>query len=72
MADFCTLTYSISAVLPGHGNIYKCGHLPTCRHYHRYKQAEGWWLEQPEPGILKWRTPAGRTATSTPTEYSLI
>jgi hypothetical protein len=37
----------------------------------RCKQAEGWWLEQPEPGVLKWRTPSGRTYTTTPTEYPM-
>jgi hypothetical protein len=40
-----------------------------CRHHHRVKQALGWWLEQSEPGVLRWRTPAGRTHTTTPTVY---
>ena len=31
---------------------------------------EGWWLEQPEPGVLIWRTTAGRTYTTTPTQYA--
>jgi len=44
-------------------------HAPLCRHHHRCKQAEGWWLEQPEPGVLVWRTPSGRTYTTTPAEY---
>jgi hypothetical protein len=26
-------------------------------------------MEQPEPGVLVWRTPAGRTYTTTPAEY---
>ena len=38
-----------------------CNIAPLCRHHHRSKQAEGWWLEQPEPGVLKWRAPSGRT-----------
>ena len=42
---------------------------PLCRHHHRCKQAEGWWLEQPEPGVLRWRTPSGRSYTTTPTVY---
>ena len=46
-----------------------CDLAPLCRHHHRCKQAGGWWLEQPEPGVLVWRTPAGRTYTTTPTEY---
>jgi len=44
-------------------------HAPLCRHHHRCKQAEGWWLDQPEPGVLVWRTPAGRSYAITPTEY---
>src|SRR5712691_5411625 len=48
-----------------------CNLAPLCRHHHRCKQAQGWWLEQPEPGVLKWQTPAGRTYTTTPTEYPL-
>jgi Domain of unknown function (DUF222) len=51
------------------GMTCECDLAPLCRHHHRCKQAEGWWLEQPEPGLLVWRTPAGRTYTSTPTVY---
>ena len=43
---------------------------PLCRHHHRCKQAEGWRLEQPEPGVLVWHTPAGRTYTTTPSQYA--
>jgi hypothetical protein len=46
-----------------------CNLSPLCRHHHRCKQAEGWWLEQPEPGVLKWRTPAGRHYVTQPTVY---
>ena len=53
-----------------HGGITcECDLAPLCRYHHRAKQAEGWRLEQPEPGVLKWRTPAGRTYTTTPTRY---
>ena len=45
---------------------------PLCRHHHRCKQAEGWWLEQPEPGVLVWRTPSGRTCTTAPAVYPII
>jgi hypothetical protein len=48
-----------------------CNLSPLCRRHHRCKQAEGWRLDQPEPGILQWRTPAGRTYTTTPTSYPL-
>lgn len=48
-----------------------CGCLdnPLCRHHHRVKQANGWQLAQPEPGVLIWHTPAGRSYTTTPTKY---
>jgi hypothetical protein len=48
-----------------------CNIAPLCRHHHRCKQAEGWWLDQPEPGVLKWRAPSGRTFTTRPAIYSL-
>jgi len=47
-----------------------CDLAPLCRHHHRCKQAEGWWLEQPEPGVLVWRVPSGRSYITTPTEYA--
>jgi Domain of unknown function (DUF222) len=52
------------------GRTCECNLAPLCRHHHRCKQAEGWRLEQPEPGILVWHTPAGRTYTTTPTQYA--
>jgi uncharacterized protein DUF222 len=52
------------------GRTCECNLAPLCRHHHRCKQAEGWWLEQPEPGVLVWHTPAGRTYTTTPTHYA--
>jgi hypothetical protein len=51
------------------GLTCECGLAPLRRHHHRCKQAEGWWLEQPEPGVLVWRAPSGRTYTVTPTVY---
>jgi hypothetical protein len=51
------------------GLTCECGLAPLCRHHHRLKQAQGWSLAQPEPGVLLWRTPHGRTFTTTPTEY---
>ena len=64
----CDLDHTLAWHLGGAS--CECNLAPLCRHHHRCKQAEGWWLQQPEPGILKWRTPAGRTATGTPAEYS--
>jgi hypothetical protein len=53
------------------GLTCQCDLAPLCRHHHKAKQTEGWRLEQPEPGVLTWRTPAGRTYTTTPTEYAV-
>jgi hypothetical protein len=52
------------------GRTCECNLAPLCRHHHRCKQAEGWQLEQPQPGVLVWHTPAGRTYTTTPTQYA--
>ena len=55
-----------------HGGLTcPCNLSPLCRHHHRVKQAQGWWLEMPEPGVLRWRTPAGRTHTTFPTIYAV-
>jgi hypothetical protein len=54
-----------------HGGLTcECNLAPLCRHHHRCKQADGWRLEQPQPGVLVWHTPAGRTYTTTPTHYA--
>jgi hypothetical protein len=52
------------------GRTCECNLAPLCRHHHRCKQAEGWRLKQSEPGVLVWHTPAGRTYTTTPTQYT--
>jgi hypothetical protein len=51
------------------GRTCECNLAPLCRHDHRRKQAEGWRLEQPEPGLMYWTTPAGRHYITTPTTY---
>jgi len=48
-----------------------CDDSPLCRHHHRCTQAHGWQLTQPEPGVLQWHTPAGRTFTATPSAYPI-
>ena len=53
------------------GITCECGLAPLCRHHHRCKQSQGWKLEQTSPGVLRWRTPGGRTYTTTPTSYPL-
>jgi uncharacterized protein DUF222 len=44
---------------------------PPCRHHHRAKQAPGWTLEQPEPGVFRWTTPSGRVYETRPTRYDI-
>ena len=51
------------------GITCQCDLAPACRRHHRVKQAPGWKLEQPEPGVMHWTTPAGRTYTTRPTIY---
>ena len=53
---------------PG-GPTDECNIAPPCRRHHRVKQAPGWKLEQPEPGVMRWTTPAGRSYTTHPTVY---
>jgi uncharacterized protein DUF222 len=53
------------------GMTCECDLAPLCRHHHRCKQSQGWKLEQPSPGVLRWSTPAGCTYTTTPTSYPL-
>jgi hypothetical protein len=52
------------------GATCECNVAPLCRHHHRCKQAEGWQLEQPGPGVLIWRTPSGRTYATGPARYA--
>jgi hypothetical protein len=54
-----------------HGSTDECNLGPPCRHNHRTKQAPGWKLEQPEPGLFRWTTPSGRTYETRPTRYDL-
>jgi hypothetical protein len=42
---------------------------PLCRRHHQAKQTRGWTLEQPQPGVLVWTTPSGRSYTTCPTTY---
>uniref|UniRef100_UPI00260E8111 HNH endonuclease signature motif containing protein n=1 Tax=Trebonia sp. TaxID=2767075 RepID=UPI00260E8111 len=53
------------------GITCECELAPLCRRHHRCKQAPGWRLEQPEPGHMRWTTPAGRVYTTTPTVYAI-
>jgi hypothetical protein len=51
------------------GRTCECNLGPLCRRHHRVKQACGWRLEQPEPGVFAWTTPSGRSYITGPTEY---
>jgi hypothetical protein len=51
------------------GITCECDLAPLCRHHHKCKQTQGWRLEQPEPGVLVWRTPSGRSYVTAPTVY---
>ena len=53
------------------GPTDQCNLGPKCRRHHRCKQAPGWHVEQPEPGVVRWTLPSGRTHTTTPTVYDL-
>jgi hypothetical protein len=56
---------------PGGPGTCECNLGPPCRHHHRVKQAPGWQLDQPEPGVMRWTTPSGRVYETRPTAYDL-
>ena len=51
------------------GRTCECNLAPLCRRHHRAKQAPGWHLAQPEPGLLTWTAPHGRSYAVTPEPY---
>jgi Domain of unknown function (DUF222) len=51
------------------GTTDECNLGPPCRHHHHVKQAPGWTLEQPQPGVMRWTTPSGRVYATHPTIY---
>jgi hypothetical protein len=51
------------------GRTCECNVHPAHRRHHRAKQAYGWYVEQPEPGILHWTLPHGRTYITEPDTY---
>jgi len=53
------------------GITCQCDLAPACRRHHRCKQAPGWRLTQPEPGVMHWTTPAGRSYITRPTVYDV-
>jgi hypothetical protein len=53
------------------GPTDQCNLSAPGRHHHRTKQAPGWTLEQPRPGVFRWTTPSGRIHETRPTRYDL-
>jgi hypothetical protein len=47
--------------------VAPCCNRPAA--HHRNKQAPGWTLEQPEPGVFRWTSPSGRIRSTYPTRY---
>ena len=53
------------------GLTCECNMSPLCRLHHRAKQAPGWQLSQPEPGLLVWTLPHGRNYAVAPAAYPI-
>ncbi len=53
------------------GLTCECNLAPTCRRHHKCKQAAGWQLTQPQPGLLTWTTPSGRSYSVQPDSYPI-
>lgn len=51
------------------GRSCECNGGPCCRRHHRAKQASGWQLSQPRPGVFVWSTPHGRSYQTGPEPY---
>jgi hypothetical protein len=51
------------------GTTDECDLSPPCSRHHHAKHAPGWKLEQPEPGVMRWTLPSGRSYTTRPTRY---
>ena len=65
-AVYCDLDHTIP--WPD-GPTEQCNLGPKCRRHHRCKQAPGWRVEQPKPGVTRWTLPNGRSHTTEPTTY---
>ena len=51
------------------GRTCECNLACLCRRHHQAKQTEFWQLDQPEPGVLVWRLPHGRSYRVEPDRY---
>jgi hypothetical protein len=63
----CDLDHTVPYHLGG--RTCECNMAALCRHHHQVKQADGWSLAQPEPGVLVWSLPHGRTYQTRPDPY---
>jgi hypothetical protein len=63
-ARHCDLDHTLAHARGG--RTCECDLAPLCRLHHKIKQASGWRLEQPEPGMLQWTAPSGWRYTTTP------
>ncbi len=63
----------IDHVVPYHqgGRTCECNTHPACRRHHRCKGSRGWQLAMPEPGILAWQLPHGRTYVTRADPYPI-
>jgi Domain of unknown function (DUF222) len=66
-ATRCDLDHTIA--YHAGGRTCECNLAPLCRRHHQAKQAHGWHLEQPQPGILIWATPHRRKYVVRPGPY---
>jgi hypothetical protein len=53
------------------GRTCSCNLGPVCRAHHQAKQLPGWHLDQPEPGVMAWTLPSGRSYTTRPAPYPI-
>jgi hypothetical protein len=53
------------------GETEQCNLSPPCSRHHHAKHAPDWKLTQPEPGVMRWTPPSGRSYTTRPTVYEL-
>jgi Domain of unknown function (DUF222) len=51
------------------GPTCQCNLSPRCRRHHKAKQAPDWKVERPDPDVVRWTLPSGRTHTTRRTSY---
>jgi hypothetical protein len=67
-ALYCDIDHTVPYPV---GPTCQCNTGPKCRRHHRAKQAPGWRVTQPVPGLTQWRLPSGRTHVTAPTAYDV-